>query len=196
MAELSALVESVEVTTGVPIGLVSGGNSANLDWAFGSTPVGRINDLRLGESILLGREALHRRPVDGLHTDAFTIVAEVIEAGTKPSLPWGEMTQTAFGVTDRAGDRGEVARAILALGHQDVDPTGLEAPSDIVIRGASSDHLVVDTGTRCLAVGDEVRFRPDYVALLRAMTSPFVAKVTTRSAELRSPARHPARAGS
>ena len=37
--------------------VVSGGNSANLDWV--STPssdVGRINDLRLGESILLGRE--------------------------------------------------------------------------------------------------------------------------------------------
>ena len=196
MTELSDLVDEVERTTGVPIGVVSGGNSANLDWAFGSAPTGRVNELRLGESILLGREALRRRPVEGLRTDAFTVVAEVIEAGRKPSLPWGEMTTTAFGATRRADDRGVVAQAILALGHQDVDPAGLVAPPGIHVLGASSDHLVVDTGDLALAVGDELRFQPDYPALLRAMTSPFVAKVTTRRPTLRAPARRPARAGS
>jgi len=196
MAALSDLVDRVEQTTGVPIGVVSGGNSANLDWAFGSAPTGRVNELRLGESILLGREALHRNPVEGLRTDAFTVVAEVIEAGHKPSLPWGEMTTTAFGATRRADDRGVVAQAILALGHQDVDPAGLVAPAGLHVLGASSDHLVVDTGDLALAVGDEVRFQPDYPALLRAMTSPFVAKVMTRRPALRAPARRPARAGS
>ena len=68
MGDLSAMVESVETTFDTKIDVVSGGNSANLDWALSASPPGRINDLRLGESILLGREPLHRRPIPGLHT--------------------------------------------------------------------------------------------------------------------------------
>ncbi|MHC4831470.1 MAG: alanine racemase, partial [Planctomycetota bacterium] len=89
MAELTALAESVEATFGSTLGVVSGGNSANLEWALSDGDTGRVNDLRLGESILLGRETLHRRPLDGLHTDAITLVAEVIESKVKPSKPWG-----------------------------------------------------------------------------------------------------------
>jgi len=47
----------------------------------------------------------------------------------------------------------------------------------IEILGASSDHLITDSGQQRLSVGAEVRFRLDYSALMRAMTSPFVAKV-------------------
>jgi len=177
MAELSALVTMVERTTGVAVDVVSGGNSASLDWAFGATELGRVNDLRLGEAILLGREALHRRPVEGLHTDAFTFVAEVIESQIKPSLPWGDIAENAFGVAPTVRDRGEVRQAILAAGIQDVDVAGLTPPAGIEILGASSDHLVIDTGVTPVAVGAEVRFGVDYAALLRAMTSPFVAKV-------------------
>ena len=176
MTELSRLVTAVERSTGVGIERVSGGNSANLEWAFGATEVGRVNDLRLGEAILLGREALHRRPVDHLHTDAFTLVAEVIESQVKPSLPWGDIAQNAFGETVAVRDRGEVHQAILALGRQDVDPRGLVPPVGMEILGASSDHLVLDTGSIDLAVGTEVRFDVDYAALLGAMTSPFVTE--------------------
>ena len=186
MAELSALVGVVERATGGPVDLVSGGNSANLEWAFGATDLGRVNDLRLGEAILLGREALQRRRVDRLHTDVFTLVGEVIEAQVKPSLPWGDIGQNAFGVAPLVRDRGPVQQAILALGVQDVDVAGIQPPDGIEILGASSDHLVLDTGHRALTVGAEVRFQVDYGALLRAMTSPFVTKVpvgaTTESA--------------
>ena len=176
MTDLSRLVDAVERSTGVGVERVSGGNSANLEWAFGATEVGRVNDLRLGEAILLGREALHRRPVDDLHTDAFTLVAEVIESQVKPSRPWGDIAQNAFGETVAVRDRGEVRQAILALGRQDVDPRGLVPPVGIEILGASSDHLVLDTGSVDLAVGAEVRFDVDYAALLGAMTSPFVTE--------------------
>ena len=115
--------------TGDPVDLVSGGNSANLDWALGATDLGRVNDLRLGEAILLGREPLHRRPIDRLHTDAFTLVGEVIEAKVKPSLPWGDIGQTAFGVAPPVRDRGPVQQAILALGVQDVDSRGSSPPT-------------------------------------------------------------------
>jgi predicted amino acid racemase len=180
MAELSRLASSLERSQGITLDLVSGGNSANLDWALGTASVGRVNDLRLGEAILLGCEPLHRRPIDGLRTDAFTLVAEVIEAKAKPTRAWGEINQTAFGLQPRELDRGTVVRAILALGRQDVDPDGLRPPEGVTILGASSDHLVLDGGPTPPKVGAEVRFGLDYGALLRAMTSPFVTQVLLR----------------
>lgn len=175
MAELSALAGSIEAAFGLTLELVSGGNSANLDWALGDGAVGRINDLRLGESILLGREPLQRRAVTGLDTGAFTLVAEVIESKLKPSLPWGTTAQTAFGDPAPIVDRGPTAQSILAIGQQDVDPQGLVPPVGVEIVSASSDHLVV-TSADLLPIGTELRFQPNYSALLRAMTSPSVAK--------------------
>ena len=87
--------------------------------------------------------------------------------------------QTAFGEQPTAADRGDISQVILALGRQDTDPCGLHAPAGIEILGASSDHLVVDSGQEHLPVGAEVRLQPNYSALVRAMTSPFVAKVVT-----------------
>ena len=177
MAELSALVASTEATFGLELGVVSGGNSANLRWALSGADTGRVNQLRLGEALLLGREPLWRQPIDGLHTDAITLVAEVIESKVKPSRPWGELARTAFGVKPPALDRGDISHTILALGRQDTDPDGLLAPAGVEILGASSDHLITDSGRLHLAVGAEVRFQLDYSALVRAMTSPFVARV-------------------
>ncbi len=177
MAELSALADSIEATFVLVLGTVSGGNSASISWALGGADTGRINNLRLGESILLGREPLHRQPIEGLHTDAITLVAEVIESKVKPSQPWGEIAQNAFGEKLAATNRGDISQTILAVGRQDTDPDGLQAPTGIEILGASSDHLVVGCGSRRLAVGTEVTFEVNYSALLRAMTSPFVAKV-------------------
>lgn len=173
MADLSGLATSIEASFGIRLAIVSGGNSANLGWALGNEPVGRINDLRLGESLLLGLDPLHRRPIDGLHTDAITLVAEVIESKIKPSLPWGRTAQAAFGPPGVSPDRGLVAQTILAVGEQDVDPLGLGAPAGTRIVGASSDHLVLTSAER-FPVGAELRFAPDYSALLRAMNSPYV----------------------
>ena len=178
MAQLSSLAEDVEARLGVTLSMVSGGNSANLDWALGCDPghTGRINDLRLGESILLGRETLHRSAVPGLRTEAITLVAEVIESKAKPSAPVGTIAQTAFGWAP-AGSTHESRgpRTIVAIGEQDTDPSGLRAPGDVCIEGASSDHLVV-TAPGTFPLGAELRFGVDYSALLRAMTSPFVER--------------------
>lgn len=184
MAELSALANALEATFGLKLAIVSGGNSANLEWAINGGNPGRINDLRLGESILLGREPLYRKPIPGLHTSAITLVAEVIESKLKPSLPKGTLAQTAFGEQSVATDRGTVAQSILALGRQDIEPLGLRAPCGIKILDASSDHLIV-AGAHRLRIGSEVTFQLDYSALLRAMTSPFVSKVIVNASTLR-----------
>jgi len=179
MAELSALADAIDARFGTVLEIVSGGNSANLRWALSGADTGRINDLRLGESILLGRETLQRQPIDGLYNDAVTLVAEVIEAKVKPSLPRGEIAQTAFGAEPPAVDRGPISQALLAIGRQDVDADGLDAPPGLQVVGASSDHLIVDAGSPALSVGAEVTFQLNYAALVRAMTSPFVTRIIT-----------------
>lgn len=185
MAELDALADSLETALGVTLAVVSGGNSSNLNWALGASDTGRVNDLRLGESILLGREPLHRDPIDGLHTDAITLIAEAIEANVKPSRPWGVIGETAFGSRPPPRDRGDISQAIFALGRQDTDPDGLCPPSGFTVLGSSSDHLIVAPGHHRIRVGDEVSFQLNYSALVRAMTSPFVGQVVTRRSDAR-----------
>lgn len=179
MSELSRLADSIEATFNIPLEIISGGNSANLSWALNEEQkgIGRINNLRLGESILLGRETLHRLTIDGLHTDAITLSAEVIESKLKPSQPTGKIAQTAFGDAAPLRSPGTVRQAILAIGIQDVDPCGLLPPEGVEIFGASSDHLIVQSNRTDLFVGQELLFQVDYSALLRAMTSPYVVKV-------------------
>jgi predicted amino acid racemase len=181
MGTLTKLVEKVEAAHRIGLAVVSGGNSANLEWATTTDCLGRINELRMGEAILLGTEPLHRTPIPGLHTDAFTLTAEVIEVADKPAQPWGTRAQTAFGETpDRAGPgtgTGTIRQAIVALGRQDVDLDGLIPPVGITVLGMGSDHLVLNVGDHPVSVGDELSFGVAYGALVRAMTSPFVTKM-------------------
>ncbi|HEX7443533.1 MAG TPA: alanine racemase, partial [Acidimicrobiales bacterium] len=178
MAELSALATSIETTFGVDLDIVSGGNSANLPWALDPrADIGRINHLRLGESLLLGREPLQRTALDGLHTDAVSIVGEVIESKVKPSMPRGDRGQTAFGHgAARCATGGEHHRVIVALGRQDLDTDGIVVPDGYALLGSSSDHLVLDCGTDPPDVGGELRFGLNYSALMRSMASPFVTR--------------------
>jgi predicted amino acid racemase len=180
MAVLSQLVDHHEALTGRRLPVVSGGNSASYDWAVSTAEPGPVNDLRLGEAILLGCEPLGRTPIDGLRTDAITLVAEVIERSTKPAQAWGTRAQAAFGSSPRpTTETGNQDRAIVAIGHQDIDPEGLTPPDGLTIAGTSSDHLVltVDQGQPGPTVGDEICFAVNYSALLRAMNSPGVSRV-------------------
>ena len=182
MERLSEIANSVEKDFQLQLEIISGGNSANHEWVQSAQNVGRINNLRLGESLLLGRETIGRNPIPGLHTEAFKLVAEVIESKEKPSLPFGEITQNAFGDVPTFVDRGIRRRVIVALGRQDVLISGLKPiSSDLEILGASSDHLILHCRNHTLRIGSEVEFHLDYGALLSAMTSPFIEKVFLNS---------------
>jgi predicted amino acid racemase len=160
-----------------PLPVISGGNSSSLQLLL-SGHLPPVTQLRLGESILLGRETVDRQPVPGTHLDCFQLEAEVIELGRKPSVPLGEIGQDAFGSVPVFHDRGIHLRAIVALGRQDVAIDSLEVPLGIDILGASSDHLLLDVTNypSPLAVGDRLTFSPGYGALLAASTSPYVTK--------------------
>ncbi len=176
MQALSELVDALEKEFKIHLEVISGGNSANHEWYDSTSKVGRINNLRLGESILLGRETVNRTVIPGLYTNAFKLIAEVIESKEKPSLPFGESCQDAFGQVPTFFDRGIRRRVIIALGRQDVLISGLSPGEEMEILGASSDHLILDSHHQALAIGSEVKFNLDYGGLLSAMTSPFVQK--------------------
>ncbi len=176
MRELSELAEAIEKEFQINLEIVSGGNSANYEWYESAQTVGRINNLRLGESILLGRETVNQQAIPGLCTSAFELTAEVIESKEKPSLPFGEICRDAFGNVPTFLDRGIHQRIIIALGRQDVLVSGLKPNDDLEILGSSSDHVVLDSRHRNLKIGSEVKFSLDYGGLLSAMTSPFVSK--------------------
>lgn len=183
MQLLLDLRDEARRVTGLELGLVSGGNSANLPlMAAGGMPPG-ITNLRIGEAVILGRNTLDRSPWPGTRQDTVEVVAEVIELEHKPSVPIGDRGQDAFGRTATYVDRGVRWRAICNLGRQDADPATLDPldPGHIVL-GASSDHLIVDVtdGHRPLAVGDEIRFRPTYAGLLATTTCPDVWKTSVR----------------
>ncbi len=176
MQQLSALTNAVEQKFSIDLTLISGGNSANYEWYKSTKQVGRINNLRIGESILLGCGTVNRQPIPQLHTNAFKLIAEVIESKVKPSVPFGEVGRDAFGNIPVFKDRGTHQRAIVALGKQDTLISGLSLDRDLEILGSSSDHTVIDSKNSDLKVGVGVNFNLDYGSLLTAMTSPFIKK--------------------
>ncbi|MDF1716878.1 MAG: alanine racemase [Antarcticimicrobium sp.] len=172
MAALCDLANEIEGVCGPFLKIVSGGSSANLPWALGEHVTGRVNDLRLGEAILLGVEPVSGDRIDGMHTDAFTLVAEVIETGAKPPpFPIALIDPTRERLRIVTASRAS-ASMILAMGHQDTDILGLSMPVGSTLLGATSDHLVIGTPRTLPKVGSEVRFQMNYNALMHAMAAP------------------------
>lgn len=183
---MEALIEvrdRCRAASGLPLNLLSGGNSANLPLLASGDMPKEINHFRIGEAIVLGRNVIDRSPWPGTRQDTFRMVAEVVEVERKPSVPIGDRGQDAFGGTPEFEDRGVRLRAICNLGRQDVVVDGIEPElPGIQVLGGSSDHLILDVedAAEPVKVGDELGFWPGYGALLALSTSPYVQKVVIR----------------
>ena len=110
-------------------------------------------------------------------------MAEVIESKVKPSQPWGNKAQAAFGEQGPAIDQGDICQTIFAPGLQDVECDGLTPPLGIEILGSSSDHLITNSRGKRLPIGTEGSFQINYSALLRAMPSAVVTKIMNGRAD-------------
>ncbi|WP_103866127.1 alanine racemase [Aquimarina sp. I32.4] len=179
MKLLSSIATSIEKKFNIKLSMISGGNSANYNWFITTKGIGRINNLRLGESILLGYEPLTGKPIPKLFQDAFTLVAEIIELKNKSSIPDGEIGLDTFGNKPKFKDQGMIRRAIIAMGVQDVMVTGLTPKLDIEILGAGGDHIIVNAKKEDLEVGSNVSFTLKYGALVTAMNSSYIFKNIT-----------------
>ena len=177
MEKLSSIARHIQEKHKIQLDIISGGNSANYQWAQEVSHAGLINHLRIGESILLGTDPISKRKIPGLSDNAFQLQVEVIESKRKPSKPIGIVTFDAFGEVPAFDDEGEINRAILAIGLQDLDIKGC-SPMDnnLKIIGTTSDHVIVKSKNKMLKVGDIVEFQLAYRALLRLMVSPYIEK--------------------
>ena len=174
------LVDQIEHHLDRPLLIVSGGNSSHIHLLEKNISIPKINNLRLGEILVLGRETAYGRPLDELHQDVFILETDLIELKYKPSYPEGDIGMDAFGAAPMIEDVGYQWRGILALGRQDVDYHQLiPIDSNVRILGSSSDHIIVDlTHTNTTyQIGDVLRFKLTYGSLLSTMTSPYVRKV-------------------
>lgn len=176
---LGSLAEKIEEQIGRELEIVSGGNSSSIYLVWKGGLPEKINNLRLGESYLLGNDTAYGETVPGTVHDALLIEAQIIELKEKPSVPIGEVGKDAFGNVPEYEDRGIIKRAILGIGKQDTDIDEM-IPLDerIDILGGSSDHMILDM-TKCgedYKVGDTVTFKLKFGAMLKASTSPYVEK--------------------
>ncbi len=179
LGRLVEIKDRIKQELALDIPLVSGGNSSSIHLVVnGKIPKG-INQLRIGEAIILGRETAFGESIPECYGDSFILKGEIVEIKFKPSMPSGNIGVDAFGEKPVFQDKGTIKRAIVAIGKQDIKIDGLK-PIDkyIDILGGSSDHLILDISS-CKTnyeVGDIVDFNMDYGCLLRVMTSPYVKK--------------------
>ena len=156
--------------------MIGGGNSANIPLLLNEHPKSKINNLRIGEGILLGLETVHRTSIPDTYQDAFILEAEIIELKEKPSVPDGEISQNAYGETQTFENIGTIRRGILGIGRQDVIVDGLKPVDHFKIIESSSDHIVVFNTPPDSKVGDILKFKPNYGALVNLFTSKYVNK--------------------
>lgn len=179
LGKLVDIKEELERNLGIKLEVVSGGNSSSLYKVLNKTMVEGITNLRLGESVVLGRETAYGKDIPGMFKDIFTFKGEIIELKEKPSMPIGNIGMDAFGEVPTFEDKGMMKRAIISVGRQDVRIEGLTPRNkDIEILGGSSDHLLLNL-INCnddYRVGDIVEFDVDYGALLSLMTSEYINK--------------------
>lgn len=182
LGKLCQIADDISNKYDIKLSVISGGNSSSLDiFSKGEMPAA-INNLRLGESIICGKETAYGETFPGLKTDVCILDAEIIEIAEKPSHPEGKININAFGEVVQYEDRGIRRRALVAVGRQDISQDGLTPMLDgVEIVGASSDHLVIDIteAKTPLNVGGRLEFGLSYGAVLAAFTSRYVDRIYT-----------------
>ncbi|MGM0415268.1 MAG: alanine racemase [Bacillota bacterium] len=174
--------EKIETRLGRKLKIISGGATTALPLLLDNKLPARINQLRLGETLLLSRDIQNIWGFDlpELNTDTFILQAEVIEIETKPSKPYGQKSVDAFGQKPIFKDRGKRTRAILAVGRADfVYPDQLiPCQQGIEVLGASSDHLILDIEEAPfeINIGDALEFQLYYGPMLHLSKSNDIQK--------------------
>ncbi len=177
--------ELLELKFKRPMPMISAGASAVLPLLLqGSLPT-PVNHFRIGEAVFLGSDLVYGGTLKGLRDDAIFLEADIVEIKQKNLIPLGETTaHTPFEPLDNSstdmepGQRGY--RAVISLGQLDTEVGGLHPLNPLHhISGASSDLSVVNVGENPggLRVGDSIKFRLNYAALVRAMSSKYIEKV-------------------
>ncbi|MBZ0266178.1 alanine racemase [bacterium] len=187
MMQLVLYRELLELKFERKLPMISAGASAMLPLLLEGRVPSSVNNFRIGEAVFLGSDLVNGGTLKGLRDDAFILESEIIEIKEKSLVPMGETTDmTPFESIKQddesfePGQRGY--RALIAVGQLDTDVSGLTPLNpDYRIAGASSDVSVINIGVDSagLKVGDTIKFKPSYSALVRLMLGNYVRKEVT-----------------
>jgi ornithine racemase len=161
MTKLETLACRLEKRFSMTLSTISGGNSSSLELALKARDGSRINQIRIGDTLLTGLDPLSLSPVNHLKTDSIRLVGEIIEMKSKGIIH----------------EHRPQCRAILNFGYQDTDPDGLKTESSLSFLGSTSNHTVFEPHDPSLKLGSELTFSLTYKALLQAFSSPNVYRV-------------------
>jgi len=178
LSELIKLKEKTEKYINKKIPILSAGNTDVFAFLLKKNNVKEINQLRIGEAIIMGTDAAEGN-IEILNQNAVTLSAQVIEVYNKPSIPKGKAGINPFGEKIEPKDIGIRRRAILAVGRQDINCAHiLPQNNDIKIIGQSSDHTIIDItdDKNNYDIGDIIEFNLKYGGILSAYTSEYVYK--------------------
>lgn len=182
MSVLAADACEIEKRIGRTLDVVSGGATTTVPLMVNGHLPRKINHLRIGTCIVIPKGLLQNWDVhvDGLSNSVFTLSAEIVEIGDKPTHPIGRLKFNCFNNECSYEDNGIRKRALLAIGSLDIGDCSQLRPIDknMKILGASSDHLIVDIQDcgKEYHIGDVISFRVWYQAMLFAFSNSMVTK--------------------
>ena len=148
LGRLCDIAEIIESKIDRKLEMISGGATSSLPLIIDGKIPKRVNNLRIGEGMLLAQdlETFWEYDMKHMHKDAFVLKAQVVEIKRKPTHPIGKIFIDAFGNRPTYEDNGIRKRALLAVGKQDFGSHDKLIPlkQGVKIVGSSSDHLIID----------------------------------------------------
>ena len=185
LLQLSLYKELISAKFNRELKYVSGGTSITLPLVENKTMPKGINHFRIGEAAFFGVSPLDNEPFKGLSTDTFEFKANIIELEEKHIVPDGIISDGNIGhfAEFNEEDPSETSiKAILDFGLLDVEKDDIESlDGDLKFVGITSDMLVVDLGNnktkdgkKKYSIGDEITFKPNYMAVARLLNSKFI----------------------
>lgn len=183
-AQLVLYRELLELKFKHKLPLISAGSSIVLPLTLEGRLPRAVNHFRIGESIFLGSNLVDGGTLEGLRDDVVVLEGEIAEIKEKSLVPSSETSSITSGTTAAKEEYSPCQRgyrALVAIGQLDTGTTGIIPMDDRYhIAGSSSDITVVNLGDNPegLTIGDSVRFKLNYAALLHLMSGKYINKET------------------
>jgi predicted amino acid racemase len=183
LGRLCNIAEIIESKINRTLKMISGGATSSLPLIIDGEMPKRVNNLRIGEAILLAQDLQEFWGYDMqyMHKNTFMLRAQVVEIKHKPTHPIGEVFIDAFGNKPTYEDKGIRKRALLAVGRQDfgLHDSLIPQKQGVKIVGSSSDHLIIDIED-CqveIKLGDILDFLMYYPPMMYLSGSSGISKV-------------------
>ena len=183
LGRLCTIAEVIESRINRRLEIISGGATSSLPLVIEGKMPKRVNNLRIGEGILLALdlEEFWGYDMRHMHKDAFVLKAQVVEIKNKPTYPIGEIFIDAFGAKATYEDKGIRKMALVAVGKQDfgLHEKLIPQKQGVEIVGSSSDHLIIDIEDCVIEtkLGEILEFSMYYPPMVFLSGNPDIPKI-------------------